>query len=121
MELVICLPLIFVLIFGSIEACNMITVKQIATQAAYDGALSAVRPDAVAADVVSSVTTVLSVRNINPQSIMVEGTNGDSLSQVVHGESLVVTVTVTADGNVVGPQLFGSGRTLTSTATAIKQ
>lgn len=121
LELALCLPLLFVIIFGSIEACNMITLKQITTQAAYEGTLAAVQPTAVEADVVSSVSTVLSVRNVTPQAITVAGPLGEAYSTLHHGDTLVITVTATVDNNAIGPQLFGSGRVVEAKATGVKQ
>ena len=109
------------IIFGSIEACNMIALKQIISESAYDAALVALRSNATEADVIANINTVLAARNITPQQVSIEGPGGTSFGSIKHGQQVTVTVEVLTDGNIVGPQLFGGMRTLSAESTAMKQ
>ena len=43
-ELAVCLPVLVLIIMGSIEACNLTFLKQKLTEAAYQGAMVATQP-----------------------------------------------------------------------------
>jgi Flp pilus assembly protein TadG len=120
-ELAICLPIIFVIVFASIEACNMIALKQIISESAYDGALNALRPDSEEAEIIASINAVLAARNVTPSNVLVEGEGGSGYDSIGHGDTVTVTVAAETNGNVVGPQLFGFAKTVSCTTTAIKQ
>ena len=120
-ELAVCLPIIFVIVFASMEACNMIALKQIITESAYDGALVALKPNAVEADVIARINTVLAARNVTPADVHIDGEGGAAYSSLRHGDMVTVTVQVQTSGNVPGPQLFGFAQTLSCDATAVKQ
>lgn len=119
-ELAVCLPVIFTVVFASIEACNMIALKQVISESAYDGAFQAIQPDAEEANIIAGVNAVLAARNVTPSSVAIEGPGGKSLASTVRGETITVTVNAVSDGNVVGPQLFGAGKTLSSAMTGMK-
>ena len=120
-ELAVCLPLIFMIVFASIEACNMIALKQVITEAAYDGAMVAVRPDGDAAAITATINSVLTARNITPSSVAIEGNGGAAYQTLKHGDEVTVTVQVVTDNNVVGPQLFSHSRVLSGAISGIKQ
>jgi Flp pilus assembly protein TadG len=120
-ELAVCLPLIFTIIFGSIEACNMIALKQILSEAAYDGALMALRSDSDETAIISNINSVLAARNITPSNVQIQGPGGSNFDSITHGQSVSVTVEAQTDGNVLGPQLFGLAKTLSAVAIASKQ
>ena len=120
-ELAVCLPLIFTIIFGSIEACNMIALKQVLAEAAYDGALVALRSDADETAIIANINAVLAARNVTPSNVQIQGPGGSSFDSITHGQSVSVTVEAHTNGNVLGPQLFGLSKTLSAVATASKQ
>lgn len=120
-ELALCMPVIFTVIFASIEACNMIALKQIIAESAYDAALVALQAGATEADVIANANTVLAARNITPHQVTIEGPGGISFSSIQHGQPVRVTVEVQTDGNIVGPQLFGATRTVSAESVAMKQ
>jgi len=120
-ELAICLPILFLIIFGSIEACNLITLKQIATQAAYDGTLIAVRRGSSESDITNSTTTVLNARGIASSTITIQGESGTPYASLSRGDEVGVTVELPANGNVVGPQLFSRGQLIEVELVGMKQ
>ncbi len=120
-ELAVCLPVIFLIVFASIEACNMIALKQIISESAYNGALLALRPNAEEAEIIAGIHTVLTARNVTPSNVFIAGEGGAAYDSLRHGDPVTVTVEAETNENVAGPQLFGFAETLSCTATAIKQ
>lgn len=120
-ELAVCLPVIFTIVFASIEACNMIALRQVICESSYDGALTALKRDSEEADIVANINTVLAARNVTPSSVTVQGAAGAPFNSLTAGDMVVVTVVADTNGNVVGPQLFGFAQSLTASSTAIKQ
>ncbi|SMP48098.1 TadE-like protein [Neorhodopirellula lusitana] len=120
-ELAICMPVFFLIVFASIEACNMIAMKQIICESAYEGALVALKPNATESDVVSRVSTSLAARGVKPSGVYVTGENGAQFSGVAQGEIVTVKVDASTDKNAAGPQLFGLAKTLSSSLSAVKQ
>ena len=120
-ELAVCLPVIFLFLFASIEACNMIALKQIISESAYDGALHAIRSDGDEPDIIAAINTVLAARNVTPSKVSIEGTGGVPYDTLGPGDLVTVTVEAETDANVAVPQLFGMAKTLSSNATAIRQ
>jgi len=52
-EMAFCLPVIVLVIFGGIQAANLIFLKQAISEAAYEGALFGSKPEATQAETVS--------------------------------------------------------------------
>ena len=63
-ELAICLPVIVVLVVGSIEACSMIFVKQSLHIAAYEAVRVAIRQGSSNTDVLDRGNQILNERNV---------------------------------------------------------
>ena len=103
MELAVCMPLLALLIFGSIQACDLIYLKHSLTAAAYEGSLELNKANATNADVEARITQVLDSRGVTDTSSAL-APSGVQVDQVPHGTT--ITVTVTAD---VAPNLMLSG------------
>lgn len=117
-ELAFCLPLVVVLILGSVEACSMIFLKQSLTIASYEGGRKALEPGATTAEVESAINQILTDRRIVNSTIRITPSN---LSAVLSGDPIEVEVTATAAGNGVVPLRFYSGRSLTGATTMLKE
>lgn len=63
-ELAVCLPLLVLIVFGSIQACDLIYLRHGVTTAAYEGSLEAARPDATRASVEARMEQVLELRGV---------------------------------------------------------
>ncbi|MEM7455689.1 MAG: TadE family protein [Planctomycetota bacterium] len=92
-ELAIVLPILVLLVFGSIELNRSIFLKQTLTSAALDGVLVGLRLDATEQDVIDRVNQLLADRNVNASSIEVETESGFSLEYAHSGERFTVVVT----------------------------
>ena len=117
-ELAVCLPVIVLLVLAMIEACTMIFLKQSLTVAAYEGVRTALNEQAGAADVRATCDAVLRDRRVQSGRVTVRPTNIQSLEP---GEYIEVTVSAPAGANSVIPGSFFRGRTLTATATMMKE
>lgn len=117
-EFAICLPVLVLIVLGSIEACNMIFLKQALTEAAYQGALEAIKQDATQSAVESRIQSVLTARNISQTNINVAN---NQLHQVDPGENFTVQVTAQTTGNRMSPTVISSLSQIESTVTAAKQ
>lgn len=117
-EFAVCLPLIMVLLLGTLEASTMIFLKQTLSIAAYEGARTAITADAVAADVEAACNVILSQRNVIGGTVTV--TPGPLESQPVQ-TWITVTVTAPASSNSVIQGLFYSSHTVAARATMMKE
>lgn len=117
-EFAVCLPIIVLLVLAMIESCTMIFLKQSLTVAAYEGVRTALEQKAVAADVRRSSQQILTERRVQGATITIDPSNFEALPI---GEYVEVTVTAPADLNSVIPGNFFRGKTLTGTATMMKE
>jgi Flp pilus assembly protein TadG len=117
-EFAICLPVLVLIILGSIEACNMIFLKQALTEAAYQGVMVAMRPNATEGDITARVQSILDARNIQQSGI--EVANGN-FGAVTAGSVFTVRVDAQMSGNRIGPQIISGLSVIESTVTALKQ
>lgn len=117
-ELAVCLPVLVLLIMGTIEACSMIYLKQTLSVAAYEGARASLRPNAATADVTDGCNQILTPRNVNGATISV--TPSDFDTQPVQ---TWITVTVSAPGgsNSIMPGWFYDTVVVSGTATMMKE
>ena len=67
-EFAVCLPIVLVIVFGSIESCTMIFLKQSLAVAAYEGARVAIE-QGDNAGVIAASNQILIDRNVNGGSI----------------------------------------------------
>jgi Flp pilus assembly protein TadG len=117
-EFAVCLPVMVLLVLAMIESCTMIFLKQSLTVTAYEGVRTALEESAVGADVQSTCQQILADRQIQGGTVTINPTNFEALSP---GEYIEVTVSAQADLNSVIRGSFFSGKTLTATATMMKE
>jgi len=78
-ELAIVLPVMLILVLGTIEVCQRIFLRQSAVIVAYEGARSAVRSTSSNTDVMTRCQSMLTQRNVREAVVTV--TPADLLSQ----------------------------------------
>ena len=117
-ELAVCLPILVIIAFGSIETTNVIFLKDRLTSAAYEGARSATTPGQTTAGATTAATNVLTQFRISGGSITI--TPAVTASTTTGTQ---VTVTVTAPfGSNSWMQPFIVGKAISNvTATAVMQ
>lgn len=95
-EFAVCLPLIVLIMLGSIEAANMLFLRQALVQASYEGAKAAVKADSDNATVTQIATQVADGRRLS--GFTVETIPAD-VSSVPQGELIRIRATAPVDSN----------------------
>jgi Flp pilus assembly protein TadG len=117
-ELAICLPMVVMLVLGSIEACSMIFINQSLCVAGYEGMRIAVRKGGTSAEAIAGCNELLSARGVQAATVSLSPTNVSGLSS---GTLMTITVTAPCGDNSILPSRFFRGRTLTATCTMVKE
>jgi Flp pilus assembly protein TadG len=117
-ELAVCLPVIILLTFASIEASTMIFVDQALCVAGYEGVRLAIQGDATNDDVIDRCEEFLGNRKVVGATISFEPAD---VSAVNSGGLISITVSAPSDDNAVGPPIFFWGTTLSATSTMVKE
>jgi len=99
-ELAVCLPLIVLLVFGSIQACGLVYLKHTATSAAYEATLELAKPNASNASVTARATQVLTALNVAGGTVEIFPAN-TNVAQATAGDAVSIVVTVPASPNLL--------------------
>lgn len=113
-EFAVCLPIIVLLVLGTIEACSMIFLKQTLAIAAYEGVRTAIIPGKTKADVEAACNQILKERGVDGGTVTVTPTNFDALDP---GQYVDVTVSAPCNANSIVRNKFYKGKTLTANAS----
>ncbi|MEM7313267.1 MAG: TadE/TadG family type IV pilus assembly protein [Planctomycetota bacterium] len=116
-ELAVCLPILMLLVFGTLEACSMIHLKQSLSLAAYEGARLALVPGATSADAQSQTEQILTDRRVTDFSVTVSPDVGGS----PEGTIIQVTAEANCSGNSIVGDWFYDGKSLKTTVQMMKE
>ena len=116
-EFAVCLPVIVLIVLGSIEAASMLFLKQTLVQASYEGAKVAIR-DGEQAEVEAIIRAVGDGRRVVDLTIEFDPPN---IENAVAGEVITVTVSAPGDSNSLIP--FGpfKNKIVLATAAMVKE
>ena len=117
-EFAVCLPIIVLLVFGSIEASAFIFLKQSISVAAYEGAREAIRNGSTGGDADSRARTILDARQVQSFQISFPGTDPSTAQR---GDEIVVQVTAPTAPNSPLAGQFVANRLLTSRVVMVKE
>jgi Flp pilus assembly protein TadG len=117
-ELAVCLPVLVLLVLAMIECCTMIFLKQSLTVAAYEGIRTAIEPNATAVSVQTACESVLTDRRVQGGTVTI---NPGDFQNLARGQYIELTVTAPANENSVIPGSFFRGRTLSASASMMKE
>lgn len=117
-EFAVCLPVLVLIVLGTIECGSMIFLKQALTAAAYEAGHTALLPDATAADARATGDAILMDRRIRSGTVAL---SPGSLNTVAEGDYFEVRVSAPTDANRVLPLTVFRGQTLTATAVFMKE
>jgi Flp pilus assembly protein TadG len=95
-ELAVCLPLILLLVFGSIEAANAIHLKHTATIAAYEAVQTITAPGGSQTEAIARATAILNQRDIVGSTILV---NPPVSAATLSGTPIAITITIPVSSN----------------------
>ncbi len=113
-EFAVCLPVIFLVVMGSIESASMLFLRQAMVQSAYESAKVAVKTDSDNQAAIEAAEAVGRGRKID--NLTVEFNPAD-VRNVPAGEKITVTVSAPGDSNSFIP--FGPFRNRTVSALAV--
>jgi len=117
-EMAVCLPVVVLVVFASLEGANMLFVRQATVQAAYEAAKFGSRRDGTRVHAERLATEVLSARRINnPTITFVTGDPARNRS----GTDITVRVSVNSDDRLITGFRIFSGRRIEATATMQKE
>ena len=117
-ELALILPVLVLIVFGSIEANNAIYLQQVLTEVAYQGALEGVDVSATEQDVINRMQDYVDETSFSGVTFDVEGTDGTDFDLLVPGDSFRVSVTAPYESLSVGIQAFSGLGDLTASRVA---
>ncbi|MGV3484562.1 MAG: TadE/TadG family type IV pilus assembly protein [Planctomycetaceae bacterium] len=117
-ELAICLPVLALLVLGSIEAASFIFLKQTLQVAAYEGIRTAIRSGAQDAEAVNSAQAILDSRAV--RDAQVEFPSG-SLSSLARGQQVTIEVSAPTRTNSPLAGQWVANRTLTARLVMLKE
>jgi Flp pilus assembly protein TadG len=117
-EFAVCLPVLMLLLLGTIECCSMIFLKQTLAVAAYEAGHAALAPGATTAQAQAAAQAILTERRIAGGTITIAPR---PLESIAEGEFFDVQVTAPTNTNRVLPLNFFGGRTLTATASFMRE
>ncbi len=116
-EFAVCLPVLLLIVFGSIEAASMLFLRQTLVQASYEGAKVAIRTgDSVQAE--DAIRAVAKGRRIENVTITTIPAN---LEDAVPGDLVVITVTAPGNVNSLFPIGPFKDQSVTAQATMVRE
>lgn len=117
-EFAVCLPVILLIVLGSIEAASMLFLRQALVQSAYEGAKVAARNDGNITDATTAVENVAAGRRLKSMAVTFAPADIEAVPQ---GEIIRVTVSAPGDANSFIP--FGpfKNRTVAAQAVMVKE
>ncbi len=118
-ELAICLPVLSLVVFGSIQATNLIFLQHAATAAAYEGSLELAKSNATNASVEARIQQVLDARDVVNSTITIlpAGTN---IAHVPPGTTLTIEVSADVRSNTSVYGFFVSSDQVTGRLVATR-
>lgn len=117
-EFAVCLPVIVLLVFGSIEASSFIFLKQSLNVAAYEGIRESIRLGSANTDGVDRAQNILVSRNV--RDFQISFPNGDS-SSAARGDEIVIEVSAPTQTNSPLAGQFVTNRMLTARVVMVKE
>lgn len=88
-EFAVCIPVILIILLGSMEACSAIFVRQALTCSAYEGIRAAVHGGALTSDALERAQAILDSRGIRGATIEFEPAD---IRDAARGEDIAVIV-----------------------------
>lgn len=117
-EFAVCLPVLMLLVFGSIEAASFIFLKQSLHVAAYEGGRQAARNTSTTAGSVAATEAILQSRQIRDATIRFPQGN---IAAIARGSQVVIEVTAPTNSNSPLAGQFVNNRTLTARVVMVKE
>ena len=117
-ELAVCLPVLALLVFGSIEAASFIFLKQSLQVAAYEGVREAIRSDTTDVLAVGRARAILDSRVVRDANIQFPA---GSVASIARGQQVVIEVSAPTRTNSPLAGQWVANRTLTARVVMLKE
>lgn len=117
-EFAVCLPVLVILVFGSIEASSFIFLKQSLAVAAYEATREAVRPGSDSTQAIAQAQNILSTRQVQDATVNV--VSGEPAA-AQRGQEVIVEVSAPTATNSPLLGQFLTNRVLTSRVVMLKE
>ena len=117
-EFAVTLPVLVLVVMGTIECCAMIFMKQTLHIAAYEAARVALVPKTTTAQVNYSANTILANRRVRDATISI---SPSSFGTAPVSTYIEVTVSAPSNSNFAIPCLFFHGRVLSGSCAMMKE
>lgn len=117
-ELAFVLPILFTLLFATIETCAMLHLQQTLEIAAYESARVSLIPTSQPNLVQETAERFFKNRNVNGGKITISPSNFDKLPI---GTNITVRVTAPASGNLPISPMFFAGKNLSASCSMMKE
>ncbi len=98
-ELAVCLPMLALIVFGSIQACSLIYLKHAVTSAAYEGTMELIRPNSSNSSVTTRVQNILDMHNIRDAQVTLLPAGVD-ITDLPTGTPVEIRVRADVDANL---------------------
>lgn len=116
-ELALCLPILLIITFGSIEAANSIYLKQTLTEVAYETARIAATQGHTEQDARTRAAEILAARGIS--DAVVEITPAIDANTVA-GTPITIHITAPSSSNSIGPQMYFQDATMSTNVVMVR-
>ncbi|MCG6158409.1 TadE/TadG family type IV pilus assembly protein [Rubinisphaera margarita] len=117
-EVAIALPILILLVFGSIETAEFVHLKQDLSICGYEAAKLASRGSSTTSEVTARFNELMTAKGINGASISVSPSLNDGTKA---GTEIAITASVVTDSNFNLPMSFFNGKTLDTTIYVTRQ
>ncbi len=117
-EFAVCLPMIVLLVFGSIEASSFIFLKQSLSVAAYEGAREAALNKSTGSKAIDRATNILNSRNVVDFEVRFPDGNPEGIKR---GEEVSVEVIAPTQTNSPLAGQFITNRNLVARVVMLKE
>jgi len=117
-EFAICMPLLVMLVLGSVEAANAIYLRQALTIAAYEAARTASEPGGTTTSGIARANETLVARNVQDATVDIS----PELTPVTpRGAYVTTTVTAPLSSNLISPESIFRSRSISVTIVMVRQ
>jgi len=117
-EFAICLPILAIFLYGTMEICEMIYLRNALTLSAYEGARLACRRDATATLATTRAQQICTAQQVNSPTITISPTN---ITNAAVGTRITVTVSANWVSNSITRFVLSSNYTFSVSATMIRE
>lgn len=106
-------------VFGSIQACNLIYLKQAVTTAAYEGTLELSKTSATTASVIARANQILVARGVKDGDIKLTPT-GQEINTMSPGDQVRIRITAPTSSNLILNGFFAVGNDVSADIVATR-